>query len=146
MTLTMAHSSEPLAASLNERIGHLHQAIRSREGDGATALATFIERYVALVPEFIEVFEDFLASAGISGEIKRQIVTAQEFLQGTIRLRSHSVGWTRRQPLSPMTRTRLRSRLLTRRACQMRGWFCSRMSKMTLLCFTLTIAVPKLRS
>jgi hypothetical protein len=88
MTLTMAHSSEPLAAYLNERIGHLHQAIRLREGDGATALATFIERYVALVPEFIEVFEDFLASAGISGEIKRQIATAQEFLHVPVDIRT----------------------------------------------------------
>ena len=60
-----AQSSDFLVAYLNERVQHLHASIRLREGDGTTALASFIERYVELVPDLIIAFEDFLSGAGV---------------------------------------------------------------------------------
>ena len=75
-----AQSSDFLVAYLNERVQHLHASIRLREGDGTTALASFIERYVELVPDLITAFEDFLSDAGVRGAIAQQIVTAKEFL------------------------------------------------------------------
>jgi len=47
-------------------------------------LASFIERYVELVPDFIRAFEDFLSMADIGGEIARQVVTAKEFLDAPV--------------------------------------------------------------
>ena len=73
-------TSEFLIAYLNERVAHLHHSISLRENDGTVALASFIERYVELVPDFITAFDDFLSSTGIGGEIARQVITARDFL------------------------------------------------------------------
>ena len=75
-----ARSSDFLIAYLNERVQYLHSSIRLREGDGTTALATFIERYVELVPDLITAFEDFLSSTGVRGAIAQQLAIAKEFL------------------------------------------------------------------
>lgn len=80
MATLSTQSSDFLAAYLSERVQHLHTSIRLREGDGTAALASFIERYVDLVPDLVTAFEDFLSSAGIRGAIAQQIVTAKEFL------------------------------------------------------------------
>ena len=53
-------SSEFLIAYLNERVQHLHESIRLRESDGTAALASFIKKYVQLVPDLVNAFEDFL--------------------------------------------------------------------------------------
>ena len=79
-----AQTSEFLIAYLNERVKHLHHSINLRENDGTAALASFIERYVELVPDFIRAFEDFLSMADIGGEIARQVVTAKEFLDAPV--------------------------------------------------------------
>ena len=79
-----AQTSEFLVAYLNERVKHLHHSINLRENDGTAALASFIERYVGLVPDFVRAFEDFLSMAGIAGEIARQVVTAKEFLDAPV--------------------------------------------------------------
>ena len=77
-----SHSTSAVLLSyLDGRIGSMHSSISLREDDGTAALADFIERYVALVPDFITAFEDFLKSTGISGELARQIATAKEFLE-----------------------------------------------------------------
>lgn len=73
-------TNEFLVAYLNERVKHLHHSINLRENDGTAALASFIERYVELVPEFTQAFEDFLRGSNIGGEIERQVTTAKEFL------------------------------------------------------------------
>lgn len=75
-----AQSSDYLVAFLNERVQQLHASIRLREEDGTTALASFIKKYIDLVPDLIAAFDDFIACAGVNGEIARQIVTAKEFL------------------------------------------------------------------
>ena len=80
MLALSAQTNEFLVAYLNERVKHLHHSINLRENDGTAALASFIERYVELVPEFTQAFEDFLRKANISGEIERQVTTAKEFL------------------------------------------------------------------
>jgi hypothetical protein len=77
---------------LNERVAHLHHSISLRENDGTIALASFIERYVELVPDFITAFDDFLASAGIGGEIARQIITARDFLDAPVEIISTEEG------------------------------------------------------
>jgi hypothetical protein len=77
-------TSEFLIAYLNERVKHLHHSINLRENDGTAALASFIERYVELVPDFVRAFEDFLSMADIGGEIARQVVTAKEFLDAPV--------------------------------------------------------------
>jgi len=84
-----AQTSEFLVAYLNERVKHLHHSINLRENDGTAALASFIERYVELVPDFIRAFEDFLSMAGIGGEIARQVVTAKEFLGAPVEVVSN---------------------------------------------------------
>ncbi|MDB4260648.1 hypothetical protein OAD77_04155 [Porticoccaceae bacterium] len=56
-------SSEFLIAYLNERVQHLHESIRLRESDGTAALASFIKKYVQLVPDLVDAFEDFLTCA-----------------------------------------------------------------------------------
>ena len=73
-------NSEFLIAYLNERVQHLHESIRLRESDGTAALASFIKKYIELVPDLITAFEDFIAHAGVNGEIARQLTTAKEFL------------------------------------------------------------------
>lgn len=75
-----AHTSEFVAAYFNERVANLHHSISLREDDGTAALASFIEHYVELAPDFITAFEDFLSAADISGEIDQQVKTAREFL------------------------------------------------------------------
>jgi hypothetical protein len=85
-------TSEFLIAYLNERVAHLHHSISLRENDGTIALASFIERYVELVPDFITAFDDFLASAGIGGEIARQIITARDFLDAPVEIISTEEG------------------------------------------------------
>ncbi len=87
-----AQTSEFLVAYLNERIRHLHHSINLRENDGTAALACFIERYVDLVPDFIGAFEDFLSSAGITGVIAKQVVTAKEFIDTPIEIISSEEG------------------------------------------------------
>jgi hypothetical protein len=77
-------TSEFLIAYLNERVKYLHHSINLRENDGTAALASFIERYVELVPDFVRAFEDFLSMADIGGEIARQVVTAKEFLDAPV--------------------------------------------------------------
>ncbi len=72
-------SSEFLIAYLNERVQHLHESIRLRESDGTAALASFIKKYIDLVPDLISAFEDFIAHAGINGGIGRQVTTAKGF-------------------------------------------------------------------
>jgi len=84
-----AQTSEFLVAYLNERVKHLHHSINLCENDGTAALASFIERYVELVPDFIRAFEDFLSMAGIGGEIARQVVTAKEFLDAPVEVVSN---------------------------------------------------------
>ena len=84
-----AQTSEFLVAYLNERVKHLHHSINLRENDGTAALASVIERYVELVPDFIRAFEDFLSMAGIGGEIARQVVTAKEFLDAPVEVVSN---------------------------------------------------------
>ena len=79
-----AQTSEFFVAYLNERVKHLHHSISLRENDGTAALASFIERYVGLVPDFVRAFEDFLSMAGVAGEIARQVVTAKEFLDAPV--------------------------------------------------------------
>ena len=81
MSLCWAASQPP-----NERVKHLHHSINLRENDGTAALASFIERYVELVPDFIRAFEDFLSMADVAGEIARQVVTAKEFLDAPVEL------------------------------------------------------------
>jgi hypothetical protein len=66
-------TSEFLIAYLNERVKHLHHSISLRENDGTAALATFIERYVALVPDFVTA-RDFL-------ETPVEIVASEEGLE-----------------------------------------------------------------
>ena len=85
-------TSEFLIAYLNERVKHLHHSISLREDDGTAALATFIERYVALVPDFVTAFDDFLDSANISGEIARQVITARDFLDTPVEIVSSEEG------------------------------------------------------
>ena len=48
-----AHTSEFVAAYFNERVANLHHSISLREDDGTAALASFIEHYVELAPDFI---------------------------------------------------------------------------------------------
>lgn len=85
-------TSEFLIAYLNERVKHLHHSISLRENDGTAALATFIERYVALVPDFVTAFDDFLNSANISGEIARQVITARDFLETPVEIVASEEG------------------------------------------------------
>ena len=85
-------TSEFLIAYLNERVKHLHHSISLRENDGTAALATFIERYVALVPDFVTAFDDFLDCANISGEIARQVITARDFLDTPVEIVSSEEG------------------------------------------------------
>ncbi len=87
-----AQTSEFLVAYLNERVANLHHSISLREDDGTVALASFIERYVELVPDFITAFEDFLRAAGIKGEIAQQVVTAREFLDAPLEIVSTEEG------------------------------------------------------
>lgn len=85
-------TSEFLIAYLNERVKHLHHSISLRENDGTAALATFIERYVALVPDFVTAFDDFLNCANISGEIARQVITARDFLETPLEIVASEEG------------------------------------------------------
>lgn len=85
-------TSEFLIAYLNERVAHLHHSISLRENDGTVALASFIERYVELVPDFITAFDDFLSSTGIGGEIARQVITARDFLDAPVEIISTEEG------------------------------------------------------
>ena len=80
MLALSAQANELRVAYLNERVKHLHHFINLRKNDGTAALASLIEGYVELVPEFTQAFEDFLRKANISGEIERQVTTAKEFL------------------------------------------------------------------
>ena len=85
-------SSEFLIAFLNERVKHLHDSIRLRESDGTAALASFIKKYINLVPDLITAFEDFIACAGVNGEIARQLTTAKEFLDVPMDIMSAEEG------------------------------------------------------
>ena len=86
MLALSAQTNGFLVAYLNERVKHLHHSINLPENDGTAALASFIERYVELVPDFIRAFEDFLSMADVAGEIARQVVTAKEFLDAPVEL------------------------------------------------------------
>lgn len=92
MLALSAHTSEFVATYFNERVANLHHAISLREDDGTVALASFIERYVELVPDFITAFEDFLSAADISGEIDQQVKAAQEFLDAPLEIISIEEG------------------------------------------------------
>ena len=92
MLALSAQTSEFLVAYLNEWVANLHHSISLREDDGTVALASFIERYVELVPDFITAFEDFLCAADISGEIAQQVITAREFLDAPIEIVSTEEG------------------------------------------------------
>ncbi|MDA8781723.1 hypothetical protein N9N16_00785 [Porticoccaceae bacterium] len=70
----------------------MHHSISLRENDGTVALASFIERYVELVPGFITAFDDFLSSTGIGGEIARQVITARGFLDAPVEIISTEEG------------------------------------------------------
>ena len=83
---------EFLITYLNERVKHLHHSISLHENDGTAALATFIERYMALVPDFVTAFNDFLNSANISGEIARQVITARDFIKVPVGIVSSEEG------------------------------------------------------
>jgi hypothetical protein len=85
-------TSEFLIDYLNHRVKHLHHSISLRENDGTAALATFIKRYVALVPDFVTAFDDFLSSAKISGEIARQVITARDFLKTPVEIVASEEG------------------------------------------------------
>ena len=87
-----AQSSEFLVAYLNERVQHLHSSIRLREGDGTAALASFIKKYIDLVPDFLGAFDDFRAAANVNGEIARQLTTAREFLEVPVDIMSAEEG------------------------------------------------------
>lgn len=71
---------------------HLHDSIRLRESDGTAALASFIKKYVQLVPDLVNAFEDFLACAGVNGEIVRQLTTAKELLDVPMDIMSAEEG------------------------------------------------------
>lgn len=92
MLALSAQTSEFLLTYLNERVANLHHSISLREDDGTAALGSFIERYVALVPDFITGFEEFLSAAGIGGEITKQVVTAREFLEAPLEIVSTEEG------------------------------------------------------
>ena len=92
MLALSAQTNEFLIAYLNERVANLHHSFSLREGDGTAALASFIERYVELVPDFITAFEDFLSAAEIGGEIAQQVVTAREFLDAPVEIVSTEEG------------------------------------------------------
>ena len=62
------------------------------ENDGTAVLATFIERYMALAPDFVTAFNDFLNSANISGEIARQVITARDFIEVPVGIVSSEEG------------------------------------------------------
>ena len=83
---------EFLITYLNERVKHLHHSISLHENDGTAALATFIERYMALAPDFVTAFNDFLNSANISGEIARQVITARDFIEVPVGIVSSQEG------------------------------------------------------
>jgi hypothetical protein len=55
-------------------------------------LASFIKKYIDLVPDLIGDFEDFIAHAGINGEIARQLTTAKEFLDVPMDIMSAEEG------------------------------------------------------
>ena len=83
---------EFLITYLNERVKHLHHSISLHENDGTAVLATFIERYMALAPDFVTAFNDFLNSANISGEIARQVITARDFIEVPVGIVSSEEG------------------------------------------------------
>ena len=83
---------EFLITYLNERVKHLHHCISLHENDGTAVLATFIERYMALAPDFVTAFNDFLNSANISGEIARQVITARDFIKVPVGIVSSEEG------------------------------------------------------
>ena len=87
-----AQTTEFLTTYLNDRVKRLHRAISLREDDSTLALASFVERYVELAPEFITAFENFLAFTDINGEIAQQISTAKEFLESPASLVSPQEG------------------------------------------------------